>query len=87
MISTDMLAAFVTVAKVGHLSRAALELAVSKSVVSKRIAQLELALGTTLFSRSTRHIALTAAGEAYLEHARAVLQELSTGEERLLALR
>ncbi|MGH8819874.1 MAG: LysR substrate-binding domain-containing protein, partial [Rhodoferax sp.] len=37
--------------------------------------------------RSTRRVALTAAGEAYLEHARRALAELSAGGERLLAMR
>ena len=65
-ISTDMLAAFVKVAEQLSVSGAAIELGVVKSVVSKRIAQLEAAVKATLFSRSTRKVALTPAGEAYL---------------------
>ena len=87
MISSDMLMAFTKVAEHLSVSKAALALSVGKSVVSKRIAQLETHLGATLFSRSTRHIALTAAGETYLEHAQQALLELSAGEERLTALR
>lgn len=87
MISSDMLLAFTKVAENLSVSKAALALSVGKSVVSKRIAQLETHLGATLFSRSTRHIALTAAGETYLEHAQQALLELSAGEERLTALR
>ena len=87
MISSDMLMAFTKVAENLSVSKAALALSVGKSVVSKRIAQLETHLGATLFSRSTRHIALTAAGETYLEHAQQALLELSAGEERLTALR
>jgi DNA-binding transcriptional LysR family regulator len=63
-ISTDMLAAFVKVSELASVSAAAGELGVGKSVVSKRVAQLEAAVKATLFSRSTRRIALTAAGEA-----------------------
>ena len=70
-----------------HLGRAALELGVSKSVVSKRVAQLEQWVGATLFARSTRRIALTPAGEAYVEFARRALAEMGAGEERLRALR
>lgn len=87
MISTDMLLAFIKVAETLNVSKSALFLNVGKSVVSKRVAQLESQLGVTLFSRSTRHIALTSAGESYLEHAKKAVAELSAGEERLRALR
>jgi DNA-binding transcriptional LysR family regulator len=69
------------------VSRSAQDLGVGKSVVSKRVAQLEEMVGTTLFSRSTRRVALTPAGETYLEHARRALGEMAAGEERLRALR
>jgi DNA-binding transcriptional LysR family regulator len=81
------LKAFVAVAERLNVSRAAQHLDVGKSVVSKRVAQLEESLGATLFSRSTRKVALTAAGEAYLDYARRSLAELAAGEERLRALR
>ena len=86
-ISTDMLAAFVKVAEHLHVSAAAADLGVGKSVVSKRIAQLEAAVKATLFSRSTRRVALTPAGEAYLEFARRALVEVASAEERLRDLR
>lgn len=86
-ISTDMLTAFVHVAEQSSVSAAAAELGVGKSVVSKRIASLESTLRTTLFSRSTRRVALTAAGEAYLEFARRALMEVATAEERLRDMR
>lgn len=87
MISSSMLATFVRVAETLSVSRSAAELGVGKSVASKRIAQLEGVLGVTLFSRNTRHVALTAAGEAYLDHARRALAEMTAGEERLRLLR
>lgn len=86
-ISTDMLAAFVKVAEQASVSAAAVELGVGKSVVSKRVAQLETAVKATLFSRSTRRIALTPAGEAYLDFARRALREVAGAEERLRDLR
>jgi DNA-binding transcriptional LysR family regulator len=86
-VSSDMLAAFVKVAESTSVSRAALELGLGKSVVSKRVAQLESQVGATLFARSTRRIALTPAGEAYAEFARRALAEMGAGEERLRALR
>jgi DNA-binding transcriptional LysR family regulator len=87
MISSDMLSTFIKVAETLSVSRSAQALGVGKSVVSKRVAQLEEAVGATLFSRSTRHVALTPAGETYLEHARRALAEIAAGEERLRALR
>lgn len=86
-ISTDMLAAFTKVAELNSVSAAAGELGLAKSVVSKRIAQLEHTLQTTLFSRSTRKIALTSAGEIYLDFARTALTSMSQAEERLRDLR
>jgi DNA-binding transcriptional LysR family regulator len=86
-ISTDMLAAFIRVAEHRGVSAAAAELGVAKSVVSKRIAQLEAAVKATLFSRSTRKVALTPAGEAYLDFARRALHEVAAAEERLRDLR
>jgi DNA-binding transcriptional LysR family regulator len=86
-ISTDMLAAFVKVAETLSVSAAAVELGVGKSAVSKRVAQLETAVRATLFSRSTRKVALTPAGDAYLDFARRALVEVATAEERLRGLR
>ncbi|MCX7212797.1 MAG: LysR family transcriptional regulator [Burkholderiales bacterium] len=87
MASSDMLMAFVKVAELSSVSLAAASLGASKSVVSKRIAQLEAELGTTLFSRSTRKVALTSAGETYADFARRALAELAAGDEHLRALR
>ena len=64
-LSTDMLEAFIKVAERLSVSAAANDLDLGKAVVSKRVAQLESRLKVTLFSRSTRKIALTPAGEAY----------------------
>ncbi|MGA0795590.1 MAG: LysR family transcriptional regulator [Quisquiliibacterium sp.] len=85
-LSIDMLSAFVKVAERRSVSAAALDLGVSKSVLSKRIAQLETTLHTTLFSRSTRRIALTPAGEAYLAHAHRALSAIGDGEEQLRSM-
>ena len=82
-----MLMTFVKVAERLSVSAAAADLDVGKSVVSKRIAQLESAVKATLFSRTTRKVALTPAGEAYLDFARRALLELSSAEERLHDLR
>ncbi len=66
-LSTDMLTAFVGVAEHLSITAAANELGVAKSVVSKRLAQLEAAVGAALLTRSTRRVSLTPAGAVYLE--------------------
>ncbi len=86
-ISLDMLIAFVKVAEHASVSAAAASLGSGKSVISKRIAQLEAAVSSTLFSRSTRKVALTTAGEAYLVYARRAIDEISAADESLRALR
>ena len=86
-ISTDMLAAFLKVAECRSVSQAADSLDVAKSLISKRIAQLEERLETTLFSRSTRKVALTPAGETYVDYAKRALAEVSDGMERVRSLR
>src|SRR5882757_645283 len=55
-----------------HLSfrRAAAELLVTPSAISHQIQRLEQELGTALFLRKTRAIALTPAGERYLDGVR-----------------
>ena len=87
VVTTDMLAAFAKVAETLSVSAAAVELGVGKGLVSKRIAQLETLVGATLFSRSSRRVALTPAGEAYLGGARRALAEVADAQERVRELR
>src|SRR5439155_15357259 len=70
------LAYFESVSRHLHFTRAAEELNVAQPSVSQQIRKLEHELGTPLFHRMNRHIALTEAGETFLPHARAVLQRL-----------
>jgi DNA-binding transcriptional LysR family regulator len=64
------------VARVGSFSAAARELAVAPSVVTKRITRLEERMRTRLIVRSTRGLALTAAGERFLPRFMRVVAEL-----------
>jgi len=64
------LRAFVTVAEVGGVTRAAGFLNLTQSAVSMQLKRLEEALGQTLLDRSGRGIALTAAGEQLLGYGR-----------------
>ena len=59
---------FRRVAELGSFRRAADELDLSASYVSRRVGQLEQELGGRLMTRTTRQLALTETGAAYLEH-------------------
>jgi LysR family transcriptional activator of nhaA len=74
---------FRTVARLGHLTRAAEQLNVSQSALSSQIRQLEARLGQQLFERRGRSIELTEAGRIALDHADAIF---SIGNELLATL-
>jgi DNA-binding transcriptional LysR family regulator len=57
----------------GTLTKAAAREAIAPSAISKRLADLELALGVTLFERSAKGMVLTPSGETLLHHARRML--------------
>mgnify|MGYP003575643212 FL=1 len=79
----DDLKTFVEVADTGGVAEAGRRLAVSKSIVSRRLAQLEQALGVQLLSRTTRGSALTEAGAVFREHAMRVVAEIEAAQESL----
>ncbi|WP_137921064.1 LysR family transcriptional regulator [Hydrogenophaga sp. 2FB] len=68
------LRAFVTVAKIGQLTRAAEALHVTQPAVTGQIKALEEELGVSLFDRRPGRIALTRAGERLLPEAEKVLE-------------
>ncbi|RZQ59596.1 LysR family transcriptional regulator [Amycolatopsis suaedae] len=65
--------AFVAVADDRHFGEAAVRLGMSQQAVSKRVAKLEADLGTAVLHRTPGGTVLTAAGETFLPHARAML--------------
>ncbi|ANP54836.1 DNA-binding transcriptional LysR family regulator [Streptomyces griseochromogenes] len=70
---------FVAVAEELHFTRAAEKLYVSQPALSKQIRVLERQLGAELLRRDRHGVALTAAGEALLPHAREVLAAWEAG--------
>lgn len=69
----QQLRTFVTVAREGHLTRAADILCLSQPAVSAQVKALEEELGVVLFTRNARGMALTQAGVTLLDHAEKVL--------------
>jgi DNA-binding transcriptional LysR family regulator len=70
---------FVAVAEEASFTAAAQHAHVSQQVLSAQIRQLEDAVGAELLSRSSRGVALTAAGTAFLASARETLASLDRG--------
>jgi len=68
---------FIRVVEAGSISKAADQLGVAKSGVSRRLAELESRLGVRLLNRTTRRSSLTGAGQAYYEGAVKLLSDVS----------
>ncbi|SDR40182.1 transcriptional regulator, LysR family [Paraburkholderia fungorum] len=73
---------FVAVAETGSLTVAAeRRLHTSQPSLSRQIRDLEDEVGAELFSRSARGVELTAAGKAFLDHARLALTQVDAATE------
>ncbi len=77
----EALATLVAVVEAGSLTAAAKRLGLAKSVVSKRLTDLEQAVGTELIRRSTRLARPTDAGLAFHRRAKKILAELDVAME------
>jgi len=64
----------------GSFAAAAREMNLSPAVVTRLVADLEEHLGARLINRTTRRLALTDIGEAYLERTRLILTEVEEAE-------
>lgn len=80
MDTIESMRRFTSVARLGSFTKAAEELNVPKSAISKSISRLEEHLKTRLFLRSTRRISLTESGERYLSECLRLLIELDALE-------
>lgn len=85
--SLPSLTVFEASARHGSFTRAAEELNMSQSAVSKRIAALEDWLGTRLFERVRQRIVLTEAGAHYLSRIREALEIMEEATMETLAFR
>jgi DNA-binding transcriptional LysR family regulator len=68
--------AFLSVARHRSFRRAAAELAVTPSAMSQAVRALEARVGAPLFTRTTRSVGLTEAGERFLSRAKPAFEEL-----------
>jgi DNA-binding transcriptional LysR family regulator len=79
------LAQFAAVARHEHVTRAARELGVPQSTLSRSMARLELDLGVTLFARQGRTVSLTPAGRGFLASVERALGEVERSAESVRA--
>lgn len=84
--SADM-AAFARIVDLGSFARAAEDLRVTPSALSKLVSRLEDRLGVRLLTRTTRRLALTSEGALYLERAREVLDLIERSEADISSFR
>jgi DNA-binding transcriptional LysR family regulator len=83
----EELQAFTTVVDTGSITSAAEQLGQTVSGISRALGRLERKLETTLLRRTTRRIAITDEGAAFLGHARAILAAVDQAEEQMAARR
>ncbi|HKA81728.1 MAG TPA: LysR family transcriptional regulator [Xanthobacteraceae bacterium] len=78
---------FVAVAELGTVSKAALQLRISQSALSRQVSELEQELRVRLFDRVGRRLVLTAVGDELLGDCRGVLGQVSSLGQRVELLR
>ena len=77
----DGVEAFLSVARHRSFRRAAAELGVTPSAMSQAVRALEARIGAALFTRTTRSVGLTEAGEKFLSRAKPAFEELVAASE------
>ncbi len=85
-VNLDNVRIFMHVADSGSVTAAARRLGVPKSTVSRRLSELETAVGARLVHRTTRSLALTSAGKRYYEQIAGPVKELETALRSLHSL-
>src|SRR3954453_677518 len=75
------LRAFVKVVESGSFAEAGRQLRLSRSAISKYIADLEESLGVQLLNRTTRHASPTENGQRYFERSVVILSEIEAADQ------
>jgi DNA-binding transcriptional LysR family regulator len=78
-VTTRRLRYFVALAEKLNFTQTAAGLVMSQQALSRQIGELESAVGTPLFRRTSRRVELTAAGEVFLTRSRRMLHEIDRG--------
>lgn len=81
MIELRHLRYAIAIADEGHMTRAALKLGLQQPPLSQQIKALEAMVGTPLFQRQPRGMALTDAGEAFVARARQIILDVDGAVE------
>lgn len=68
---------FLSVARCGSFSRAAVELNIAQPALSHHVANLEAELGVKLFERSTKGVTATECGETLMRHSEKILRQMA----------
>ena len=74
---------FVQVADEGSITRTADKIGIAQPALTRHIKQLEAELGTQLLTRLPRGVRLTTAGRDFLDHARAIILEVTRASEHV----
>lgn len=86
-VTLDELQAFAAVVDTGSITAAAQQLGLTVSATSRTLGRLEEKLKTTLLRRTTRRLALTDEGEAFLRNARSIIDAVENAEAQMLTRR
>lgn len=82
-IDFDGIQAFVAIADLGGFSKAAEQLHVTQTALTRRIQKLESYIGLKLLDRTTRYVQLTSVGRDFLPRAKAIVGEVTRTMEGL----
>ena len=85
-MNTEELKTFIFLSKVKNFTLAAEQLFIAQSTVTNRISELEKEVGKRLFSRGSKTVTLTEAGEIFLRYAERILELQDTSIEEMNAL-
>ena len=85
-MNSEELKTFIFLTKVKNFTLAAEKLGVAQSTVTNRISELEKEVGKKLFTRGSKTVKLTEAGEIFIRYAERILELESTSMDEMNAL-
>ncbi len=85
-MNSEELKTFIFLSKVKNFTLAAEQLYIAQSTVTNRISELEKEVGKKLFTRGSKTVKLTEAGEIFLRYAERILELQNTSIEEMNAL-